>query len=142
MGFTYDKNNPIISKLCSIWDINHPYWYPLYDCNRIDIISLESDCLEVETLKNILMKNNISKIFEFREDGLIKEINIKKYLFWDNDDYLPYNECFWFDLSMNWIVYKSHEGMTTLGSEWLVKEIKQKITNWKSFLMWDTKNNQ
>ena len=35
------------------------------------------------------------------------------------------SERFWFERSMRWMIYASHEASITFGGEWLVEEVRQ-----------------
>ncbi|WP_276576012.1 hypothetical protein [Oceanirhabdus seepicola] len=41
---------------------------------------------------------------------------------------------------MDWIIYVSHEVITTFGGEWLVKNLKSIWNDWKTNIKWDFKN--
>lgn len=46
------------SPLSSIWDIKNPYWYPLVNCNREDIIAFDLKYVEsndkIELIRKLL----------------------------------------------------------------------------------------
>lgn len=135
----------ILEKLKSTWDIKKQYWYPLEKCRRDDVISFDSDYINKETkislIKSILKENGVVKLYEFRERGLAYEIdNISNYSLWQSDDYFMYNEGFWVDDTMNWIIYKSHEESITFGGGWLISKLKDEWKDWGKNLKWDTKN--
>lgn len=139
------KKKGILGKLKSIWDIRKTYWYPLEKCARNDLISFDSEYInkleKISFIKSILEEHNIVKLYEFREHGLAYEIdNISDYTLWQSDDYFIYNEGFWFDDTMNWIIYKSHEDSITFGGEWIRSKLKEEWKDWYKNLKLDTKN--
>lgn len=135
----------IQNKLSDVWGIGKHYWYPLIESNKEDIISFESSYIfnkeKLSNIKNILLKHGVTQIYEFRESGLLFKIdNINNYNFWDSDDYFWNNEGFWFDDSMDFIIYISHEETLTFGGEAIIKELKNCWKDWTEHLKWDTKN--
>lgn len=139
-----DVKEAIILKdrLNESWNIMHHYWYPLYDCIRDDLIAFDSEYIECDEkmlfLREILIRRNVKSVYEFREDGTsFKVDDFYDYRFWMQDDYFWNNECFWFDKTMDWIIYVSHEGTTTFGGEWLRSSVKNKWKDWKDNISWD-----
>ena len=140
-----EYSQKIKRKLSIEWDIKYPYWYPLYDCNRRDVIAFDSEYTEksnkLELIKKLLIAHGVKAIYEFRENGISSQIKgFRNYDFWLSETYFWNNECFWFDDNMDWIIYVSHEGTTTFGGSWLVEQLKELWKNWKSNTSWDTKN--
>lgn len=112
------NSDDIRRKLNIIWDITKPYWYPLFDCKRQDVIAFNSDYIEnnkkLESIRQLLMEHGAQNVFELRENGICNEINdLYDYDFWLSESYFWNNECFWFDDNMDWIIYVCHEGITT-----------------------------
>lgn len=139
-----NKKN-ILEKLKSTWDIKKRYWYPLEKCVRNDVISFDSEYInksaKISFIKSILEEHDVVKLYEFREHGLAYEIdNISDYTLWQSDDYFMCNEGFWFDDTMSWIIYKSHEDSITFGGEWIRSKLKEEWKDWYKNLRSDTKN--
>ena len=61
-------------ELNDVWDIKYPYWYPLFDCNRQDVIAFDSEYIEnsdrLEIVRNLLREHGVKNVYEFREDGV------------------------------------------------------------------------
>ncbi len=60
-------------------------------------------------------------------------------MFWESEDYFWNGEAYWFDDSLNWVVYKSHEGTITFGGEWLINHVKDIWEDWSNYTKWDSK---
>ncbi|MCG7408345.1 hypothetical protein MH117_13010 [Paenibacillus sp. ACRRX] len=128
-----------------VWDIGQPYWYPLFDCSREDLIAFDSEYIESEEKLNdiiaMLTHHGVEQVIEFLETGEtfnIQVSNLYPYYCYNGD--LSGGEGFWTSQSMDWIIYASHEGTITFGGEWLVNKIKSLWTDWRSSIEWDTKN--
>lgn len=139
------KKKDILEKLKSLWDIKKYYWYPLEKCLRNDVISFDTEYInnpvKIGFIKSILEEHDVVKLYEFREHGLAYEIdNISNYTLWQSDDYFMYNEGFWFDDTMSWIIYKSHEDSITFGGEWIRSRLKEEWKDWYKNLKFDSKN--
>lgn len=135
----------IKSRLNIIWHIKYPYWYPLFNCGRQDVIAFDSDYIEngdkLEIVRKILREHGVKNVYEFREDGNSNQIiDSLHYEFWCSDPYFWNNECFWFDDNMDWIIYVSHEGTTTFGGKWLIEQLKKVWEDWRNNTSWDIKN--
>jgi len=133
----------INSKLCSVWDINNHFWYPLYDCVRDDLISFDKDCIfndeKLIFIKNVLICHGVSKLYEVREFDYSYEIDsIANYDFWNSEPHM--REIYWFDDNMDWIIYLSHDGTITFGGQWFIDKLKDEWSDWKGYLLYDTKN--
>lgn len=140
-----DDSENIKSRLDDVWDIKYPYWYPLFDCNRQDVIAFDSEYFEnsdkLEIVRKLLRKQGVKNIYEFREDGISNQIiDFLDYEFWCSEPYFWNNECFWFDDNMDWIIYVSHEGTITFGGKWLIEQLKKVCVDWENNTSWDTKN--
>ena len=135
----------ISKKLKVIWDIAEHYWYPLASCKRDDLIAFDSRYInnseKIKYIKGILIDNGVEKLFEYIEDGVAYEIDsIASYEFWNSDDYFWNNEGFWFDDSMKWIIYISHEETITFGGDMFISKMKKEWNDWNKNLKWDNKN--
>jgi hypothetical protein len=135
----------IRSKLDTMWDIKHCYWYPLFDCNRQDIIAFDSGYIESRDKQKIIGKllkeHGVETLYEFEEDGTSNQIiDFISYILCCSEPYFCGSEYFWFDENMDWIIYTSHEGTTTIGGKWLVEQLKEIWSDWASHISWDTKN--
>ena len=67
-------------------------------------------------------------------------VSVDDYMFWEADDLYWNGETYWFDDSLDWVVYKSHEGTITFGGRWLVDRVKEVWSEWPDYAKWDTKN--
>ncbi|WP_127530105.1 hypothetical protein [Paenibacillus kobensis] len=128
-----------------MWDIRQPYWYPLFDCSREDLIAFNSEYIENEErlndIKTLLKHHGIMQVIEFLETGETFNIQVSNlYPYYCYNDDFSGGEGFWTSQSMDWIIYASHEGTTTIGGEWLVNKIKSLWTDWRTSIKWDTKN--
>lgn len=106
-------------RLNTAWDIKNPYWYPLFDCKRKDVIALDSEYTEksnkLETIKKLLIEHGVKAIYEFRENGISNQVkDLRDYDFWLSETYFWNNECFWFDDNMDWIIYVSMKELQPL----------------------------
>ncbi|MDQ0116624.1 hypothetical protein [Paenibacillus harenae] len=140
-----EEFNKIKEKLRQVWDYESPFWYPLDDCIRNDIIAFDSKFVQtqekLEFIKVLLKKHKVTCLFQLREDGKANKIDdIEEFNFWNSDDYFWNNDCFWFDQSMDWVLYLSHEQTITFGGEWIIEAIKNEWIDWKENISWDTKN--
>jgi hypothetical protein len=117
----------------------------LFDCNRQDVIAFDLEYIEnsdkLETIRNLLREHGVKNIYEVREDGVSNQIiDFLNYEFRCSEPYFWNNECFWFDENMDWIIYVSHEGITTFGGKWFIEQIKIEWVDWGNNTSWDIKN--
>lgn len=63
-----------------IWDIRKPYWYPLFDCSREDLIAFNSEYIESEEKLNdiitLLKQHGVEQVTEFLETGQTYNIQV------------------------------------------------------------------
>lgn len=56
-----------------VWDIRQPYWYPLFDCSREDLISFDSEYIEsgekLNDIITLLTHHEVEQVIEFLETG-------------------------------------------------------------------------
>ncbi|PUA36422.1 hypothetical protein C8Z91_23735 [Paenibacillus elgii] len=128
-----------------IWDISKPYWYPLFDCKRDDLIAFDSEYIENEeklkAIITLLKQHGEEQVIEFLESGhtfYMRVSNLYPYYCYNGD--FTGGEGFWTSQKMDWIIYASHEGTITFGGEWLVKGLKLLWSDWENNTAWDTKN--
>ncbi|MBD5088762.1 MAG: hypothetical protein HDT30_08120 [Clostridiales bacterium] len=116
------------------------YWYPLQEINSgIDVISFDANFLEdrerLEEIKTIFAKHNISKVCVIPEldNVYYSDTFLEDILAEDEDGFVfPYfSEEYTFDLSQEWLIYKSHEFTVTFAGEWLVRECKEHIKDYE-----------
>lgn len=142
--FGQDKANYINHNLREKWDKTSQYFYPLDSCSRNDVIAFDKKYIDdkrVQTIIDILIKHQVKYIYELWEDGRYFEKKLcRTENFWESNEYLWYNEGYWFDNNFDWIIYSSHEQIITFGGKWLIEIIKYEWKNWKDMLKWDTKN--
>ncbi|WP_339190481.1 hypothetical protein MKX33_11210 [Paenibacillus sp. FSL R5-0490] len=98
-----------------VWDIRQPYWYPLFDCSREDLISFDSEYIESEEKLNdiitLLTHHEVEQVIEFLETGETLNIQVSNlYPYYGCNGELSGGEGFWTSHKMDWIIYVSHEG--------------------------------
>ncbi|MGM0880709.1 MAG: hypothetical protein ACQEXQ_06655 [Bacillota bacterium] len=141
-----EEFNQINEKFRHVWDYQGPFWYPLDDCIRNDIIAFDFQYVQTQEnldfIKDLLKKHNVTILIQLREDGIaFKNDDLEDFNFWNkSDDYYWNNDCFWFDQSMDWVIYISHEQTITFGGEWIIETLKNNWIDWKENISWDTKN--
>lgn len=125
--------NIIRERVESIWDITQHYWYPLYECNRKDVIAFNDDYIEkdikkIKYIQKILLGFNEGTIYEMNEYRKVFIIDTEKF-----SPKIPDNlERFWFSEDMGWIIYVSHEGSITFGGEKLIELLESEWVDWQS----------
>ncbi len=120
-------------KLSDRWCVAGSYWYPLVECNREDVVALKDDFFykdqDIGTLRDILKKRGINRIWELREFDTYPGYEI------DTDAFYPCytieGEGYWFSNDMDWVIYASHENSITIAGTWLIDEVMLAWEDWK-----------
>ena len=97
-------------------------WIPITTNEAVpDTETYESDYLShyIEEVKSIIQnKYRVNQLFELREDGQLKELNIDECDFcYDGLEYI-YTE-----KELRFVLYFSHENSTTIGGQLLLEEL-------------------
>lgn len=116
------------------------YWYPLQEVRpEIDVIAFEANFLEnseyLICIRDIFAGRKIDRVCVIPElnnvyysDSFLEDIL-------GEDEYgytFPYySEQYTFDISHEWLIYKSHEFTVTFAGKWLVQELKKHIRNYQ-----------
>ena len=123
----------LFDRLKLRWDISREYWFPLYDASAESVVAFDSIDFEnyfgYEKLRDLLRDRK--EIFEIREDKY-KGYIVKYETF--SPAYEAVGEGYWFDSTMDWIIYCSHEGSITFGGEWLINRLKLNWKEWEKYL--------
>lgn len=90
-----NKAEELRSKIKNIWDINRSYWYPLFDCDRQDVIAFHyvdyiyDNYEKLENIRFLLRKHGVKNVYEFQEHGTSNEIiDFLDDEFWCSEPYL------------------------------------------------------
>ena len=67
-----------------------------------------------------IKERGVTRVVELKEIELSQELDLDAASFNPNG-----SERFWFERSMRWMIYASHEASITFGGEWLVEEVRQ-----------------
>ncbi|WP_258298214.1 hypothetical protein [Paenibacillus peoriae] len=124
----------LFNKLTRKWDISNHYWYPLYDTKACPVIAFDSDAFEehfgFNNLRIILNKldDEVIEIRELKSKGYIVRLDTFE------PSYEGVGEGYWFDFSMDWIIYCSHEGSITFGGDWIINKVKDMWKDWDRHL--------
>lgn len=126
----------LAKKLETIWDIKNHYWYPLYDCQRHDVIAFHDHYVKgidskMAQIQQFLIQQQRNQIYRMQEDRTISLLETVSLSF---DKTLRNNEHFWFDLQFDWIIYHSHEGSITFGGNELITALKAEWHDWESYV--------
>ena len=104
------EKQQIWARLKKVWDIQDSYWYPLSESNPGNVVAFQDKYFQEEveavTLRTLLMKHGITRVWELREYGPEYEMELA--------DFSPYYngaEGYWCSQDMDWIVYASHESL-------------------------------
>ncbi len=84
-------------------------------------------------LQDVLRAHGVTRVFELRESPPHREIDLELLRPW-----YDFREGFWFDNSLNWLVYASHEGAVSVSGAYLLPELKARWRNWGQHLFNDT----
>jgi hypothetical protein len=124
------EEDSIRNQVKDRWGISHWYWYPLSEAKPPDVEAFQDKYFENEVgrerIISILASGNVNYVFEIGEGDASYEIELSVLE--------PcYNglEAFWFDSSLSWTLYASHESSITIGG-WLLDEVKAIWPNWKN----------
>jgi len=126
-----DERKRLWHEIKDSWNINGTYWYPLAEIKNENIIAFEDEYFEqefgFETLRNILRRKGIERIWEIREGSFGYELDIEDF----EPCYDISGEGYFFSEEKDWIIYASHESSVTIGGVWLLQEIKSLWSNWR-----------
>ena len=117
-----DKDTLLLS-LNEKWNCSLPFgWVPITGDETIPNTEIyESAYLSyyIEEIKTLIKKiYGLTTVFQIREDGQFKELNID-----ECDFYYDGLEYIYTDNELRFVLYFSHENSTTVGGELLLKEI-------------------
>jgi len=122
----------LFSAFEDVWDKEKYYWYPLADTKRQDVISFVYSGFEknfgFDNLRELLI--NEGEIHEIRENKC-KGFVIKLSEF--EADY-DGSEGYWFNKTLEWAIYSSHEDSITFGGEKLISALKKKWIGWDKYV--------
>ena len=132
-------------ELSNQWEVTKQYWYPLFNINRNDVIAFDKTYIDSEVkisqVIKLLKRHGVNQFYELWEDNRgFKKALVETENLWRSNEYLWYNEGYWFDDNYDWIIYSSHEQTVTIGGDWLIKELMESWIDWKSNINWDSKN--
>jgi len=107
-----------------VWGLRRrEYWYPIAGTGRPDIEAFQAPpllrTLTPERLASFMAERDVTRVWELREYGSVYEL--------DASTLEPkYNgeEGFWTSVTLDWIIYASHESSITVGG-WLLEELKR-----------------
>jgi hypothetical protein len=124
------EEDSFINKLKDHWAISRWYWYPLSEVKPTDVEAFQDKYFEnevgTEQIISLLAKGKVTNVFEIGENEVSYEIELSIL----EPQYCGV-ESYWFDSSLSWLLYASHESSITIGG-WLLDEVKAIWPNWQN----------
>lgn len=115
------KAEQLRQRLYSHWEVGRDRWPPLGSPISRDLLYQEGGLEDemAERLTALLQQKAIGTVYVFDSIEGIFSSTIEQ-VFPD----LAQDDSYWFDESMEWILYKSHHNTITFAGEWLMKEVR------------------
>lgn len=117
------------------WGVEDGNWYPLDEARRSDVIAFESADLHREfgaqRLRSVLRGIGAGRVLEVPEfnehPAFEQDLEASDFCYTGAEGY-------WFDASLEWIVYASHEESVTLGGVRLIECVQERWPTWQRHL--------
>ncbi len=128
------ENEKLWNELKIAWDIGEGYWFPLREGPiPSNVIAFHVDYFEkmngLELLHEALKTRGVSRVFELHEFGPDEpdyeiELSILKPEYrWGGEQYCT-------AVTIDWVVYASHESSITVAGDWLTEIFKERWPEW------------
>ncbi len=117
---TGEKAAQLRERLRTLWEVGKDRWPPLGRPIARDLLYVEGALEDKETahLTALLQQKATGTVYVLDTTEGIFSSSIRQ-IFPDLAD----DDSYWFDDSLEWIIYKSHHNTITFGGDWLIKEV-------------------
>ncbi len=115
-----EKANQLRKQLFTQWGVGKNYWPPLGDpapCETLHVEGLDDETAAL-----------LTAIIQKRITGQVYALDASEGFFVSEPDRIcsrfMFDDTYWFDDGLEWVVYVSHHNTVTFGGEWLLKEVR------------------
>lgn len=134
-----DEVRALWTRLCERWRITQRsgYWYPVYAAEGIDpdaIVAFDATEFAAsfgDDRLRMLLPPNAQRAFVLEEDEDDSSPSCEMEMPLLRPSAHGTTECWWFDATMDWVVYASHESSLTIAGRELVAAVKAAWPKWK-----------
>lgn len=115
-----EKAGQLRERLLTQWGVGKGYWPPLGNAAPCETLHVEGMDEELAAqLIAIVKKRIIGQVYAFDASEGIFVSEPERIL-----SRFQIDDTYWFDDSLEWVIFASHENTVTFGGEWLLKEVR------------------
>lgn len=117
------------ASLNSVWGAGASDWFPPVEEPKGAVAEIEAsgyhEAVSDEALLAILREHGVGRVYELLEWGAAYELDLELM----EPYYFPQRH--FFDASLSWVFFASHEGTIGLGGEWLIERVRTLHPDWE-----------